>query len=412
MPMGIAEVGIPGLAAAPVPAAIPSSCQDDLLSVDGHPLWVTVTGSTATALARRRSPSRCADPTPEGWPSDPGTHTLEAVPGQTSGFDIDQLAFDSAPGGGTVAPASPTTLAAPSVPPSPTVRVVSQSSTSIRLSVEGVAPSAGQAPVNLVLGQSINAGWRASVVGGSALGQPFLIDGFANGWRLDPSSLGPQAVHDGTVTVVLTWQPQGRVDVALIISALAIVACVILVFVPTRRRRRKRGGTAGGQRTPPVWPMGPVSQEEDGGGRPLRRPATGGPSGQRGAPGRGVGGGGHRGGGRWRWRRPSPPLWSVWRPAWPPPWSCWCPGCASSWAWPPSPASWPPASTRPPPRRPSTCSPTARGRSPSRGPADYAWAGVVFLGADGVVDVILRHRRRRAEAAQAPAPTGPRSQMP
>ena len=37
MPLGIAEVGIPGLQAAPVPADIPSSCRDDLLTLDGAP---------------------------------------------------------------------------------------------------------------------------------------------------------------------------------------------------------------------------------------------------------------------------------------------------------------------------------------------------------------------------------------
>jgi hypothetical protein len=246
MPLGIAEVGIPGLQAAPVPATIPSSCRDDLLAVDGNPLWVAVSGSTATALTRQALTISLCGPDAGGVALGPGSHTLEAVPGQSSGFDIDQLAFDSAPGGGPMALASPTTLAAPSVPPSPTVHLAHQSSTSIRLSVDGVSSTPGQAPLNLVLGQSINAGWRASVVGGPSLGAPFLIDGFANGWRLDPSALGAGAVHDGTVTVVLTWQPQTRVDIALVVSALAIVACVVLVFVPVRRRRRKRGGHARG----------------------------------------------------------------------------------------------------------------------------------------------------------------------
>ncbi len=245
MPIGIAEVGIPGLQAAPVPAIIPSSCRDDLLSMDGNPLWVSVSGSTTTALARQALTVSLCGPDAGGLTLGPGTHTLEAVPGQTSGFDIDQLAFDSAPGGGPMALSSPTTLAAPSVPAAPTVHVIRQSSTSIRLSVLGVNPASGQAPIDVVLGQSINAGWRASVVGGPTLGPPFLIDGFANGWRLDPSTLGPGAVRDGAVTVVLTWQPQSRVDIALIISALAIVACVVLVFVP-RRRRRNRGGHARG----------------------------------------------------------------------------------------------------------------------------------------------------------------------
>ena len=52
MPLGIAEVGIPGLHAAPVPATIPSSCQDDLLS------------STATRCGCR-SPGRPPPP----WPA-------------------------------------------------------------------------------------------------------------------------------------------------------------------------------------------------------------------------------------------------------------------------------------------------------------------------------------------------------
>ncbi len=241
MPLGIAEVGIPGLLAAPVPATIPSSCSDDLLSVDGKPLWVAISGSSATALARQALTVSLCGPDAGGVALGPGDHTLEAVPGQTSGFDIDQLALDSAPGGGPMPLASPTTLAAPTVAPSPAVHVESQSSTSIRLSVEGMNGSAGQPPVNLILGESINAGWRASVVGGPDLGPPALIDGYANGWRLDPSSLPPGAVHDGAVTVALTWQPQRTVDIALLLSALAIIACLVLVFVPPRRRRRRRG---------------------------------------------------------------------------------------------------------------------------------------------------------------------------
>jgi hypothetical protein len=170
----------------------------------------------------------------------PGSHTLEATLGQTSGFDIDQLAFDSAPGGGAMPLASPTTLAAPPVSPSPAVRVDRQTATTIQLSVDGLSAAAGQAPVNLILGESINAGWKASVVGGGDLGPPVLIDGYANGWRLDPSSLG-SALHDGTVSVVLSWQPQKEVDVALIVSLAAIIACLVLAFVPLRRRRRRSG---------------------------------------------------------------------------------------------------------------------------------------------------------------------------
>ena len=69
--------------------------------------------------------------------------------------------------------------------------MVSQTATTIRLSVHRVTTAPGQPPIDLILGESINAGWQASVVGGGTTsGDPVLIDGFANGWRLDPSTLG------------------------------------------------------------------------------------------------------------------------------------------------------------------------------------------------------------------------------
>jgi hypothetical protein len=246
MPLGIAEVGIPGLAAAPLPPDIPSPCRSDLLAVDGRPLWVSVSGSTADALDRQALTVSLCGPDAGGLSLGTGSHVLTAVAGQNSGFDIDQLAFDSAPGGGAMPLESATTLEPPPVTASPAVQVVRQTATAIRLRIDGMDTSAGRQPFDLVLGQSINAGWKASVVGtGSAggsrgLGEPVLIDGFANGWRIDPSTLGG-AVHDGTVTIALVWQPQKRVDVALVVSLAAIIACVILVFVPVRRRRRRDG---------------------------------------------------------------------------------------------------------------------------------------------------------------------------
>jgi arabinofuranan 3-O-arabinosyltransferase len=259
LPLGIAEVGIPGLHASPVPAQMPDPCRDDLLTVDGRPVWISVSGSTTTALDRNALTVSLCGPDAGGLSLGPGQHVLRSTVGQISGFDLDQLALDSAPGGGPMPLASPTTLAAPSVAPSPAVTVAHRSDTALRLTVHDVATGPGQAPFELVLGESINAGWKASVVGGTggsqALGAPVLIDGFANGWRIDPSTLG-SAVHDGTITVALTWQPQRRVDVALIVSLLAIVACIVLALVPAsrlRRRRRLRGPRGEGvASSPPV----------------------------------------------------------------------------------------------------------------------------------------------------------------
>jgi arabinofuranan 3-O-arabinosyltransferase len=191
LPLGIAEVGIPGLHAASLPASVPASCRSDLVTVDGKPVWVSVSGSTAAALGRQALDVSLCGPDAGGLALGPGSHTLRSTMGQISGFDVDQLAFDSAPGGGPM-PAAPSTggpgatnapaLAPAPVSTSPVVRVTRQSPTSIHLTVAGVHPGPGQIPFDLILGQSVNAGWTATVNGAGSLGRPILIDGFANGW--------------------------------------------------------------------------------------------------------------------------------------------------------------------------------------------------------------------------------------
>jgi arabinofuranan 3-O-arabinosyltransferase len=265
MPLGIAEVGIPGLHAASLPATIPTSCRSDLVTVDGAPLWVSVAGATSTALARQSLTISLCGPDAGGLTLGPGTHTLRSATGQTTGFDIDQLALDSAPGGNAMPLASPTLLAAAPVSPSPAVHVVSQTATTMHLSIHGLATSSHPSPVDLILGESINAGWKATVVGGGSLGRPVLLDGFANGWRLDPSTLG-SAVQDGTVSVVLQWAPQTRVDVALLISIVAILGCAVLALVPVGRRRRRRHRHPEAAHRGPVPPGAPVAAVDPGDG--------------------------------------------------------------------------------------------------------------------------------------------------
>jgi hypothetical protein len=161
-----------------------------------------------------------------------------------SGFDIDQLALDSAPGGGPMPLASPTTLAPPAVTPAPAVHVDSATSTTLHLTVHGLREAVSRGPVDLVLGESIDSGWTASVVGGRSLGPPVLIDGFANGWPVTTASLG-SAAGRRTASIVLTWQPQKGVDLAVVISLAALVVCLVLALLPSRRRRRGRHSRAG-----------------------------------------------------------------------------------------------------------------------------------------------------------------------
>ena len=51
MPVGIAELGIPGVRRGPLPAALPDTCRTDLVALDGEPLPVRLDGSPADAQA-------------------------------------------------------------------------------------------------------------------------------------------------------------------------------------------------------------------------------------------------------------------------------------------------------------------------------------------------------------------------
>ncbi len=233
MPIGIAELGIPGLASSPVPSTIPSSCRNDLLAVDGSPIWVSVAGTSAEALARQPLTVSLCGPDTGGVDLGAGNHTLFSSPGQQVGLDLDQVALSSSPGGGVAPVLAGGQLSAPRANGAPSVTIDRETATSMQLTVSGVASSAS--PFQLVLGQSINAGWQATI-GGHALGSPVLIDGYANGWTVNPATLGA-VVHNGQFAIALRWTPQRRVNIALIVSLLAILACLVLAVKPLRRRR-------------------------------------------------------------------------------------------------------------------------------------------------------------------------------
>jgi arabinofuranan 3-O-arabinosyltransferase len=211
LPVGIAEVDLG--AATPLaspPGSIPPICSDDLLTIDGKPVSVRVTGDVGANYDGRLNVATC-----DGAPLllTAGSHIVRTVPGLTTGIDFDQLALVS-PQFAAAAPA-PTDAA-------PIVENASQHHAVIGRTTDSFW---------LTLNQSFNRGWEATAhtAGDTThLGAAHAIGGFANGWFVEaPSSAATR--------VDFTWTPQRSVDIALVISGLGVLACLALIVV--RRRR-------------------------------------------------------------------------------------------------------------------------------------------------------------------------------
>ena len=138
--------------------------------------------------------------------------------GRTTGIDLDAITLHSTPP--AVAPAAP-------VPPTDVVAPIRTTRTSRSSYV--ITASKLTTPTWLVLGQSLNDGWHLSA-DGRDLGAPILVNGYANGWRLDPNVVGSHP------TLHLDWQPQSTVWIALALSSVGFVVCLGLAFWPRRRR--------------------------------------------------------------------------------------------------------------------------------------------------------------------------------
>ncbi len=252
-PVGIAEVGIPGVVAPPTPATIPSQCFSNLLSIDGTPIDIRITGTSANALQGGALEISGCGNSANGITLSAGQHVVQTSPYQAAGLDVDALWLTSAAGGA----AQPLTLVgtvpdlSPPTPATPSVKVLHQDRTHVEVKVTGTG-----SPFWLVLGQSQSKGWKASVKGGASFGSSSLIDGYANGWLIS----GPATV--GTHVFEMTWTPQEVVDVALLASAATLLVSGALVVLPPsmlgaawnstrrlrrlpRRLRRRRGDATG-----------------------------------------------------------------------------------------------------------------------------------------------------------------------
>ena len=226
LPIGVAELGAEGVRATPPPDTFPDGCRTDLLTVDGRPVGIRLRGTRDQAEGRVGLAVEACGPDAGGLTLGAGEHELRTSAGSATGIDVDRLVLESAAAtpAGEVVPAG---AAAPAgaAGPEPRLEVADGDRTSYRVSVRDASR-----PFWLVLGQSHNRGWTATRDGRS-LGPPQLVNGYANGWYVQPSAQG----DTGAIDIRLEWRPQRRVWGALALSAVGVVICVLLVLVDPRR---------------------------------------------------------------------------------------------------------------------------------------------------------------------------------
>jgi arabinofuranan 3-O-arabinosyltransferase len=191
---------------------IDTGCRDDLVVLDGEPLAIRISGPASAARAGL-DVEACTDVTLGA-----GRHRLVAAAGHVSGIDLDRLVLSSATGGATTGRGA----RGASSGAGPTLVEVEPGRTTWTARVESDG-----SPAWIVLAESLNTGWTLRVDGRDE-GRPTLVNGFANGWRVDPA--GP-----GTLLVELSWTPQRLVSWAIALSALVVGVCIGLAVGSTPR---------------------------------------------------------------------------------------------------------------------------------------------------------------------------------
>ncbi len=203
--VGVGHLAVPGLAPITVPRSGPlrAGCGSIAIEVAGHRLAMRPAGTVAELdQGMPLRASSCGPPVT--MPA--GVEEIRALPGLFS-VDLLELRSPVAPppqvGGGVVTnPGS----------------VGTSSLTGARVALRG--------PSWLVLGESFDAGWRATC-NGRSLGPPTTIDGYANGWRAPASCR----------RVAFTFAPQAGVNESYVISAVCCAAMLILLLVGALRGR-------------------------------------------------------------------------------------------------------------------------------------------------------------------------------
>ena len=226
LPLGIAELTGPGMPRFTEPTGtLATTCRPDLLTIGDTPIGLQLNGDVAAAesggaiaatqCSAQRSPVTVSA----------GSTLLMAADGRSTGIDLDNLVLASP------APSPPAAAAAtdPATPELGNLTVDRTGRLSYQLAVDQLTK-----PTWLVLAQTQNAGWHLTV-DGKDLGPSTLVNGFSNGWLLDPAVVG-SSPH-----LELEWTPQKIIWFALAISAGAALVCLFLAIRGRRGVDAARG---------------------------------------------------------------------------------------------------------------------------------------------------------------------------
>jgi arabinofuranan 3-O-arabinosyltransferase len=210
----------------------------DLVGVDGAPLALDITDEVLDRLLAGEAVD--VDPCDDARLSlSAGTHRIVTGAGidaaSTTGIDVDRITLRSS------------YFWHDNLPAPPVVQVERTRTT--RTATVGPCPEGRW----LVLGEGYNDAWTASATVGNtdtSLGAPEQVSGGFNGWYLAPS--------DQTRTVTMTWTPQSSLNIALLIAALGVLACLLLALVDRRSARPVD------EFDPPAWcPIGTRASTSD-----------------------------------------------------------------------------------------------------------------------------------------------------
>lgn len=226
LPVAIAHISINNITVNPLPQNMPAICQNNLISLmntSGNiiPIWVKILGSTKDAMEGKNLRFVGCGPDKNGVTLPAGSYFLTTGNYQTTGFDVNQVVFDSLPGG------------KPSITNDGYIQPINSPDVNISVSTFEKTPTYYQVRISnasqafwLVFGQSYDDAWKA-FINNRSLGTPVLVNGYANAWLIKPNSQN--------FTVNIVFYPQHFVDLALLTSFISILICLIGLLRPFKR---------------------------------------------------------------------------------------------------------------------------------------------------------------------------------